>query len=443
MPTVTAESPNEPAATESPPSSVPDRLIEGRIAVVDNSSQLWTVAPDGSDRRPLSDQRQFYQFPSWSPAGNDIAVIASDSEASGVYVVTDAPGSEMRQLYSDTSSLPIYLYWSPEGKQVSFIASHNEGLALHLAPADGSAASELLATSPSTFFWDWMPDGSQVLIHTGFAAIERDNSRLAMVRLDDSLLTQEIAEGGYYQAPAVAADGAYFSFGSLDEDGNRWLSIQDVEQGEKVETVRHQGVLAMAFSPSSAQLAFTSPARPSLSFYGALRLIDLETGEPRLLVPEPVVAFFWSPDGRSIAYMTPTIIDKPFDFDDAPVAGLSGQSTRAKPGLSARAKLGAPDAPGLLLQPETEFGLALSIVEVESGESRLLTTFKPGALFLDQFLPFFDQYAHSHRLWSPDSRALLLPIRDEQDQDMIIVVPADGNDPWPISPGVAAFWSQQ
>jgi len=93
-------------------------------------------------------------------------------------------------------------------------------------------------------------------------------------------------------------------------------------------------------------------------------------------------------------------------------------------------------------QRESRIGLGLSVVDVDSGESRLLTVFEPTNLFVNQFLPFFDQYALSHRVWSPDSQALVLPMKHEGD-NFILVVPADGGEPAVIAHGVAAFWSQQ
>jgi len=439
--TPTGEStPTKPVAPEAA-----EQPISGRLAIIDNRSRLWTVASDGSDRRLLSGSGRFYQFPSWSPAGNEIAVIGNDREVGGVYVVADEKDSEIRQLYADSISQPIYLYWSPQGENVSFIANHPDGLALHMAPGEGGLAPQLVATSPGTSFWDWLPDGSQVLVHTGFTARNSDNSRLAFVPLDDTDQPEEIIQRGFFQAPAVAADGRYFGYSDEDPSGDRWLSVHDIDRDQQVELVFHEGVVAMGFSPTRPQLAFTSPSRPAQSFYGALRLIDLQRGGTRMLVPEPVLAFFWSPDGRSIAYLTLSTIEKPFDFDDSPVAGLfdgelSGRPSalpeQAKENVLGKARTAQSDE-------ETRIGLAVSIVDVDSGDSRLLTVFEPSTVFLSQFLPFFDQYAHSHRLWSPDSQALVLPMKDEQDRNFIVVVPVDGSELLPLVPGVAAFWSQQ
>jgi Tol biopolymer transport system component len=434
-PTVTSE-PDEPPAADEPAGD-----FEGRIAVVDNRARLWTVAADGSDIRLLSEQGYGYQFPSWSPNGNDIAVIGSDFEGGGVYVVPDVQDGEMRQLYADSIARPIYLYWSPDGSQVSFIASHPDGLALYLAPEDGADASEVVTTSPSTLFWDWMPDGSQVLVHTGFTALQSDNTRLAFVPLEGTGEGEVIRQRGYFQAPALTSDGRYFSYSDVDPAGNRWLSVRDIKRDQQVELAYHRGVVAMGFSPTGPQLAYTSPENPEDSFYGPLRLIDLDSGDSRQLVAETVLGFFWSPDGRSIAYLTLETVQRPFEFDDAPAASLPGDPLVAEPAVLAKqtvlAKVQSQDDEGLRI------GLGLSVIDVESGEATLLTVFEPSRVFLNQFLPFFDQYALSHRLWSPDSNALVMPMEDTEGRNFIVVVPVDGSEPRAIAPGVAAFWSQQ
>jgi hypothetical protein len=60
---------------------------------------------------------------------------------------------------------------------------------------------------------------------------------------------------------------------------------------------------------------------------------------------------------------------------------------------------------------------------------------------VNQLLPYFDQYALSHRLWSPDSASILLPLVDSVGRDQVVVVPADGSEPRPITGGAKGFWS--
>jgi TolB protein len=66
---------------------------------------------------------------------------------------------------------------------------------------------------------------------------------------------------------------------------------------------------------------------------------------------------------------------------------------------------------------------------------------QPGVGFVDQILPYFDQYALSHRVWAPDSASIVLPLVDATGRTQIVVVPADGTDSRTIAHGESAFWS--
>jgi len=60
---------------------------------------------------------------------------------------------------------------------------------------------------------------------------------------------------------------------------------------------------------------------------------------------------------------------------------------------------------------------------------------------VNQILPYFDQYALSHRLWAPDSASIILPLVDSSGGTQIVVVAADGTDSRPIADGVSGFWN--
>jgi len=60
---------------------------------------------------------------------------------------------------------------------------------------------------------------------------------------------------------------------------------------------------------------------------------------------------------------------------------------------------------------------------------------------VNQNLPYFDQYALSHRLWAPNSASIILPRVDSSGATQIVVVAADGTDSRPIADGVSGFWS--
>ena len=58
---------------------------------------------------------------------------------------------------------------------------------------------------------------------------------------------------------------------------------------------------------------------------------------------------------------------------------------------------------------------------------------------MNHILPYYDQYALSHRLWAPDSSAIALPL-DADGDDRLFVIPADGSEMTPLESAELGFW---
>jgi TolB protein len=401
-----------------------NRVID-RIAFINLDGQLETIRPDGSNARQLTHHNQFFYFPAWSPDGTRLAVLGGDAESGSVFTVTDSSaGNELREIYRSSSQVPFYIYWSPDGSRVSFLANAGVGLGLFLAEANQGGAARLLATG-QPFYWDWSPRGDQLLIHSGFAG---HGSRLAFIDLQGDSQHGELARPGFFQAPGFSRSGRYWAYAEVDAAANRRLVVEN-DGGEQRHSLPHLGQLALSWSPTEERLAFTSPLVDLPAFYGPLRLLEPATGESRLLSSDIVIAFFWSPDGRRIAFLT--LGRERHDTDVQTFYGLEA----AAPGRQALPATGHQNGSVLLLD--------LWVVEVDGGEAYRLVTFQPTQIFIRQFLPFFDQYALSHRLWSPASDALVIPMADENGVPRIHIVPVDGRFAIPIADGAMAFWSHQ
>ena len=417
VPTVIAATTVAPAAT---PSTSPTPSAPGinRIAFVNDDGQIETIAPDGRDGRALTDVAQRFQFPAWSPDGQYLAAIGGDAVGSAVYVLRDQELIGPDRLYFSRSQTPFYLYWSPDSRTVSFLANHpSEGIGLHLASVDDAADSRLLATG-QPLYWNWAASGQQMLIHTGFSG---DEARLALIDVSGDGSGDNIADPGFFQAPGISADGRYWAYAEAS-GGISHVVIADTESDDQ-HRERHAGLAAMAWSPTANQLAFISSATADgTSFVGPLRLVDAQTGAVQLLSQDTVLAFFWSPDGRYIA----TISLRDGEEGDINVAAPLPDSSRR----------------GRLAKPVPQRGLPffdLIVIDVATREGRQLTRFRPTVLFVTQFLPFFDQYALSHRIWSPAGDALVLPM-EENGANQIVMVLLNGQTRT-LAQGSSAFWS--
>lgn len=405
----------EPAGEAAP---FPDR-----IAFVDPAGRLGTISPDGSESRLLTPPGKRFQFPAWSPDGRHVAAIGSDGLGSGVYVTPDQESTDsLQELYRNGRQAPIYLYWSPDSRYVSFLVNDPAGIALYLAPADASQSSRALATG-QPFYWDWNASSDQMFIHTG--GLDED-ARLAFIDTEGQIVDDDVATPGLFQAPGISSSGDYLAFSAAEGESFQ-VVVQDIEDGRRLE-VSQVGPAALGWSPLADQLAFISPRSRSMGFFGPLRMAEADSGEVRVLAPDLVFAFFWSPDGRSIAYLTLDTRSRD------PGAGLGVPISSAPPDLQPVSRQ---------LQQDDGVRLRLWVVDVEGGQRRLLSTFRPSALFVNQFLPFFDQYALSHRVWSPNSDAIVMPMVDSTGQERIHVISVADGASRPIVAGSMAFWSQQ
>lgn len=408
------------APTPSPSAAPAAAAAINRIVLVDPEGRLATAAPDGSDLRVLTPVGPRFQFPAWSPDASRVAATGGDDERGLVVVVADRLGATPTTLYESALRPPFYLYWSPDGRQISFLANEptggpRPGIALHLAPADGSADSQIVQTG-QPFYWQWTADSSRLFIHVGGAG--RD-ARLGFFDLSSGTAQANLTTPGFFQAPGISPSGRWLSFAEITDAGSQVVALR-LADGQR-RTAPHRGLAAMSWSPAADLLAFISPVADSASFFGPLRLLDAETGAVDTLVNETVFCFFWSPDGRTIAYLT---------RDDG----------RRGPQVNGSTALISDVRP----QAHPPVRLRLSLVEVASGQVRALTTFQPTAVFITQFIPFFDQYALSHRLWSPAGDAIVLPMVDEQGQEGIYAVSVAGETAGErrfVAAGSMAFWS--
>ncbi len=161
------------------------------------------------------------------------------------------------------------------------------------------------------------------------------------------------------------------------------------------------GPAAMAFDPTGSRLAAIGAVEPfegaRAIAMGPVRMLEPGTREPRTLLDGSVVSFWWSPDGATIAAIR--------------VATVDGQ-------------------------PEVR----LVFVDVASGDIRAEPPVRPSLVFIEQVLPYFDQYALSHRLWAPDSSSFLLPVLDADGISRVLAVTPDGEVLARLD-GAMAFWS--
>ena len=132
--------------------------------------------------------------------------------------------------------------------------------------------------------------------------------------------------------------------------------------------------------------------RPS-TFFGPLYLWNSETDLIDTLVEDAALAFFWSPDGEHIAYLTlaPETLMRERDLLEADGDGSYGDGSYGDEfytnGYSQNGS--GPVSNSAAAGAEQEPLLALHVVHVASGESRRLHRFQPTMIFPQPVPPLF------------------------------------------------------
>ena len=254
-----------------------------------------------------------------------------------------------------------------------------------------------------------------ILIHTGGS---RQSGTLAFLSTSGSEPGENIAEPGLFQSPGISSSGRLWAYAEMVEDSLSKVIVQD-QNDERLLVEPHQGQVYMNWSPSEDVLAYSNPSLQSRTRYGPLRLFDSRTGISKTIVNNQVVAFFWAPDGQSIAYLTL------FDPDPGDVQASSDGKYRVS----------------FLMQPQhPDIKFDLWVIELDDNEPRWITTLETTPIFITQFLPYFDQYGLSHRLWSPDSQSFTIPVVQDGESYIMSVSMRDGS-MTRIAEGTIGFWS--
>jgi TolB protein len=426
-------SPSPVPASVVPAPPVSPISARGSIAIVGGDGPLTVVDRQGRGSILAEDPGVTYGFPVWSPDGSRIAVVGSSAANTSITVLAVRPGAIGPQprpvvIYRSLDRPAFYLYWTPDGRSVSFLATEADGISLRVAPADGSAPLDGSAANTiwrgAPLYYDWI-GSSRLVLHVGSGS----GAFLGEVGLDGRSAAPALGGAGDFRSAVVSADGRYVGYvrQAATGAGNPGEVVVAARHGGDEHVLPVFGAAAVVFDPTGDTLATIGPERQpraDLAFpIGALRLVDGASGQDRTLLDGLVVAFFWSPDGKTIGALR---LQSP------------GGSTADVDAVLAAAGSPTPTVPP---SPAPAAEVHLVFVDVSSGRILSDRVVQPARRFVDQFLPYFDQYALSHQLWAPDSASMLVPTMTDTGATRVEVVPRDGGGDLLSIDGELGFWS--
>ena len=379
-----------------------------RILVLSEPGDVFTVRPDGEGRLDLTSDAtaaRWRRQPVWSPTAERVAWGEIDRRsgiATGELVAGRGHGSG--PTFASTDAPAFFTYWSPTSSMVAYLAP--EAAAIQLGVIDVAAGADVATplAHGQPFYFSWAPDGSRVFSHIG-------RELLGYVSVDGS--QSPLAEsGGVFLAPQWNLERDRLLY-VVRTPTAQSLVVDDQDGWGRRELLTFEGRMLFSLSSNGRLLAYRviggsgEDDDGSSSVAGAGDVVQAITGvlvihdpiddRPQPLTTEPVISFFWSPDGNSLLYMVPEQI--------------GGQ-------------------------------LWLRWYVWDGARSRQLESFRPTLVYARDYLPFFEQYAQALSPWSPDNSRFVYAGTDRRGEIGIWVQAADGAvPPIFIAAGVFASWS--
>lgn len=357
-----------------------DRQIHIRAVTGGEPKQVsFSMAPGPLSRWGGTAGRDAWAWPCFSPDGRWLSCFQfaeGDELAGQASVVTvEIEGVEMFQLQAVENELPIYAQWSPDGAHLALLTQDQDELALYVVPAHDQGRRHLVEQGVPLFF-TWLGDAHRLMVHHGS---QEDHPGRLTVR--DGVGTKEdIVHGhdpGTFCTPLRMAGGLVYAV----HNGPHSVVVLTDETGRVVRRLlQAEGLLALvADRESSAVLVGAAPGGEGTPYTQVWRA-PLDGSAPEQVLQVECLAFFAVPGGARVVFVT-----------QAEQKGWVEWWCVEAPGMPPR----------------------------QVARARLTRD----ELFR---LYFFEQFAESHPVLTPDGRHLVfathMPNLDGQEQPPVVVV---------------------
>ncbi len=358
---------------------------------------------------PANAKGSQYGWPTFSPDGKRIAYASATPSKMGMSFglwVYDLASRNATEIFASPSEPIDYIYWLPDGNQLSFLLGQHDQLSLMLAETEGHVPIRIVLSGRPIYF-GWSATPGHLVVHT--AGSDPDASeRVEILSLGRSSQSEDkvLSRGrAPFMTPCWSPDGKSLAWiANNHAESNLVVGDAEASHPRSIASLA-VGDSTFIWSPDSHHLAYSTTLIPHDPVFQGIRLVDSTDASERILTKDPVAAFFFSPDGKFLAYIS-VPEDKPY--------------------------------------------YVWHVIDLKTGKDRELGKFISTQEEATAYR-FFGQLALSHRIWSPDSSAIVyagVRLLAEPPNSLNVTpppsvwaVPISGAAPRKVGDGVVAFYS--
>ena len=267
-------------------------------------SNLWRIAKDGIDHRPLHSGFKNSYSPRWSPDNERIAFVSNNSGSVQIHMhwVDTGETAVISQLQESPSSLS----WSPDGKWLAFtmrVKAETISLTKERDKPDGASWAKKPITVTNTRYQ-----------YDGRGIVEPSYRHIFVVPAEGGSARQ-LTDGDFnhYGLLSWSNDSKNIFFSA--HRSNDWELISgeadiysvSISNSELIQITKQSGEeRSPAISPNGEMIAFYVKERRPLAYTPSrIAVMKLKTGEIEIIskdLDDDADALFWSEDGKSIYF---------------------------------------------------------------------------------------------------------------------------------------------
>ena len=218
-------------------------------------------------------------------------------------------------------------------------------------------------------YFDWSQDSRHIIVH-----------------INDELLLMEYENGQRVSSQRIGAGSIAYRAPQWSPNGDRYLYV-DLVDGERILVLGEVDKEPILLGPADESTAFRwSPSGDRIgvmggrfgAFFDAFTVLTPDGKPTGVTASGQFFGFWWAPDGEHVVI--------------------------ASDGLAF-----GPKIESVLIQNQNDDGvIGWAVVNTETGRTRVIGGVLPTNELI-VMLTFFDQFAQTMQIWSPDSRFFLVP----------------------------------
>lgn len=252
--------------------------VTGTLIFVSNredQGEIYTMKPDGTNVRRLTNKAANYSSPSRSPDGNKIVFVITDSDGNNPQIYTmNADGSSRVQLTKNGSnnSDPA---WSADSSKLAFASDRDGNYEIYSMQADGTDVTRLTHDSAYDVEPAWSPDGSMIAFSSnrGLPEERSAESDIYVMNTDGSNVKRVADPRGGDHQPAWSPDGKRIAFSVIGFGMNGGdiasgeVFIMEADGSNIIQlTPENVGGRHPSWSPDGSKLVFASTRNEDATF---------------------------------------------------------------------------------------------------------------------------------------------------------------------------------